>query len=831
MRPVIRHIQPLPVEEALPRLRHALHRSSGAVLQAPPGAGKTTHVPLALLEEPWLAGRRIVMLEPRRLAARAAARRMAALLDERPGETVGYRVRHESVVGRATRVVVVTEGVLTRMLQRDPALEGFGLVVFDEFHERSIHADLGLALTLHTQSLLREDLRILVMSATLDSAPVAALLGRAPVVTSEGRSHAVEVRYHPRRQGARLETQVAAAVREALLSEPGDVLVFLPGVGEIRRVAAMLQGAPADVLPLHGNLPPEQQDRAILPSPAGARKVVLATSIAETSLTIEGVRVVVDSGLSRVPRYSPRTGMTRLATVRVSTASAEQRAGRAGRVAPGVCYRLWSLQEHAALPERLAPEILEADLAPLALDLAAAGVRDPGELRWLDSPAPGAFAEARTLLALLGAIDQSGRLTRHGASMARLALHPRLSHMVMKAKDLGARETACEIAALLTERDLLRRGEGVPDADIRTRLDLLRGTVVRADVDRDALRRARAELAACRGVEPVSGIRTEPGADVGQLLALAYPDRVAQRRQGGGGRFLLRNGLGAFLDPQVLSGEDYLVACELDGKAPESRILLAAPIAMEEIRELFRDDIAVEESVGWDSGARAVTASRRERLGAIVLRKTQLARPDPFRVVEALLDGIRREGLQVLPWGEGARRIRERITFLRTLDPILPDVSDERLTETLEHWLGPRILGEDRLTDLERIDLSGALLDLLSWEQRAALERLAPTHLTVPSGSRVPVDYGDPQQPVLAVRLQELFGLSQTPTVGGGAVRVTLHLLSPAGRPVQVTRDLAGFWRTTYFDVRKDLKGRYPKHHWPDDPLAAEPTRRVRRTE
>ncbi len=831
MRPAIRHIQPLPIEEALPRLRDALHRSSGAVLQAPPGAGKTTHVPLALLQEPWLAGRRIVMLEPRRLAARAAARRMAALLDERPGETVGYRVRHASVVGPATRVVVVTEGVLTRMLQKDPALEGFGLVVFDEFHERSIHADLGLALTLHTQSILREDLRILVMSATLDGAPVAALLGGAPVVTSEGRSHVVEVRYHRRRQGARLETQVAATVREALLSEPGDVLVFLPGAGEIRRVAAMLQGAPADVLPLHGNLPPEQQDRAIFPSPAGARKVVLATSIAETSLTIEGVRVVVDSGLSRVPRYSPRTGMTRLATVRVSAASAEQRAGRAGRVAPGVCYRLWSLQEHAALPERLAPEILGADLAPLALDLAAAGIRDPGELVWLDSPAPGAFAEARTLLVLLGAIDRSGRLTRHGASMARLALHPRLSHMVMKAKDLGARETACEIAALLTERDLLRRGEGVPDADIRTRLDLLRGTVIRADVDRDALRRARAELAACRRAEREGGTRSGPGADVGLLLALAYPDRVARRRQGGAGRFLLRNGLGAFLDPQALSGEDYLVACELDGKAPESRILLAAPVAVEEIRELFRDDIAVEESVGWDSAARAVTASRRERLGAIVLRETQLARPDPFRVVEALLDGVRREGLQALPWNEGARRIRERLAFLRTLDPGIPDVSDEALTEALEHWLGPRILGEDRLADLERIDLAGALLDLLSWEQRASLERLAPTHLTVPSGSRVPIDYGDPHRPVLAVRLQELFGLSQTPTVGGGAVRVTLHLLSPAGRPVQVTRDLAGFWRTTYFDVRKDLKGRYPKHHWPDDPLAAEPTRRVRRTE
>jgi ATP-dependent helicase HrpB len=830
MRPVIHHIEPLPIEEALPRLRDALRLGSGAILQAPPGAGKTTRVPLALIEEAWLADRRIVMLEPRRLAARAAARRMATLLGERLGGTVGYRVRHESVVGPTTRVVVVTEGVLTRMLQRDPTLEQFGLVVFDEFHERSIHADLGLALTLHTQSLLREDLRILVMSATLDSEPVAALLGGAPVVTSQGLSHEVEVRHHPRREGVRLEAKVASTVREALASEPGDILVFLPGAGEIRRVAAMLRGVPADVLPLHGNLPAEQQDRAVLPSPAGARKVVLATSIAETSLTIEGIRVVVDSGLSRVPRYSPRTGMTRLATVRVSAASAEQRKGRAGRLAPGVCYRIWSLQEHAALPQRLAPEILEADLAPLALDLAVAGVLDPAELRWLDPPAPGAFAEARTLLALLGAVDRSGRLTRHGASMARLALHPRLSHMVMKAKELGARETACEIAALLTERDLLGRSVGVPDADIRTRLDLLRGTVVRADVDREALRRARAELAACRRAGPEDSGGGGSGADTGLLLALAYPDRVAQRRPGGGGRFLLRNGLGAFLDPQILSQEDYLVACELDGKVPESRILLAAALGVEEIRELFRGDITVEESVTWEPGARAVTARRRERLGAITLRETQVANPDRVRVAEALLEGVRSEGLEVLPWNEGARRLRERITFLQTLGSGFPDVSDRALTEALEQWLGPRILERSRLADLEGMDLSGALLDLLSHEQRAALDRLAPTHLTVPSGSRVPLDYGDPHQPVLAVRLQELFGLGDTPRVGAGAVPVTLHLLSPAGRPVQVTRDLAGFWRTTYFEVRKDLKGRYPKHHWPEAPLAAEPTRRVRRT-
>ena len=739
---------------------------------------------------------------------------------------MGYRVRHESAVSSETRIEVVTEGILTRMLQADPALEEFGLVVFDEFHERSIHADLGLALTLQSRAVLRDDLRILVMSATLEGRPVAALLGGAPLVTSQGRAHPVEVRHLPPRPGARLEPAVAAAVRQALQAETGDLLVFLPGAGEIRRVKELLRGVNAAVLPLYGNLSPDQQDRAILPSPAGERKVVLATSIAETSLTIEGVRVVVDAGLSRVPRFSPRTGMTRLVTVRVSRASAEQRRGRAGRLAPGVCYRLWSHQVDATLPERSSPEILQADLAALALDLAAAGVRDPGELRWLDPPPPASFSEARTLLAQLGALESSGRLTRLGAEMTRLALHPRLSHMVMRASELGDRGTACELAALLTEPDLLRRSEGVPEADIRTRLDLLRGTTVRQDVDREALRRARAEVAVCRRSR-VAG-KGQGGIGVGVLLGLAYPDRIAQRRPGQTGRYLLRNGLGASLDPQALSREDYLVIPELDGKAPESRILMAAPISVEEIRERFGSDIATEEIVGWDPSSRTVAARRRERLGAIVLRDSAIRNPDPGLVAGVLMEGVRKEGLHVLPWDDGARRTRERITFIRTLDAAWPDVSDSALTDTLEEWLGPHVGGLARLDDLARIDLSAALVDRLSWEQRRALERLAPTHVGVPSGSRIPVDYGEPAAPVLAVRLQELFGLTETPRVGGGAVPLTLHLLSPAGRPVQVTRDIAGFWRTTYFEVRKDLKGRYPKHHWPDDPLQAKPTSRVR---
>ena len=822
------HIAPLPIEQVLPALRAALGSGPSAVLQAPPGAGKTTRAPLALLEEPWLAGRRIVLLEPRRLAARAAARRMAVMLGERVGDTVGYRVRHESVVGSGTRIVVVTEGILARMLQADPALEEFGLVVFDEFHERSVHADLGLALTLHSRSVLRPDLRVLVMSATLEGGPVAALLGDAAVVTSEGRAHPVEVIYRPRRSETRLEPAVAGAVRHALEAEDGDVLVFLPGAGEIRRVEGLLRDVAADVIPLHGNLAPEQQDRAILPSRPGTRKVVLATSIAETSLTIEGVRVVVDAGLSRGPRYSPRTGMTRLATVRVSRASAEQRRGRAGRLSPGVCYRLWSPQEEAAMAARSTPEILEADLAPLALELAAAGVRDPGELRWLDSPPAAAFSEARSLLVQLGALDGSGGFTRHGAAMSRLALHPRLSHMVMRAIELGARDEACELAALLTERDLLRRSEGVADADIRIRIDLLRGTVTRQDVDREALRRARAEVAACRRGR--GGKRTAGAGEVGVgvLLAFAYPDRIALRRPGPAGRFLLRNGLGAFLEPQGLSREEYLVIPELDGKRPESRILVAAPLASDEIRQWFASDIVAEDVVEWYPATRTVAGRRRERLGAIVLREGPLPDPDPALVRTAMMDSVRKAGVDALPWDDSASRIRERITFIRTLNPGWPEVTGEALTASLEEWLGPRLVGIARWDDLARVDLGGALLDLIGWERRAHLDRLAPTHVVVPSGSRIQVDYSDPERPVLAVRLQEMFGLMETPRVGQGAVPLTLHLLSPAGRPVQVTRDLAGFWRTSYFDVRKDLKGRYPRHHWPDDPLRAEATKRIR---
>jgi ATP-dependent helicase HrpB len=809
------------------------------VLQAPPGAGKTTLVPLALLNEPWLAGQRIVMLEPRRLAARAAARRMAELLGERVGETVGYRVRLDSRVGARTRIEVVTEGILTRRLRDDPGLEGVGLVIFDEFHERSLQADLGLALTLETRAVLREDLRLLVMSATLEGGPIAALLGRAPVVTSEGRMHSVEVRYRPRRPEEPVEAATAGAVRDVLEAERGDVLVFLPGAGEIRRVEERLLGAPlpadVDVLPLHGTLSAEAQDAAIRPALEGRRKVVLATSIAETSLTIEGVRVVVDAGLARLPRFSPRSGMTRLETVRVSRAAAEQRAGRAGRLGPGICYRLWSAPEQAQLIPFAPPEIVDADLAPLALDLAAAGITDPATLRWLDLPPAPAYAQAQELLRELGSLDAAGRITAEGRAMAALAAHPRLAHMLLRAAALGEARLGAELAALIEERDVLRGDGGPPPADLALRLDLVRergrpqAYAHGATVDRDAVRRVR-ELADAWRRQLGAGARApaDSPVDPGLLLAFAYPDRIAQRRPGGS-RFLLRNGLGAaFGAGEPLAQSPWIVVAELDGRRPESRIFRAVALDGGDLLEHFGDQIERDDVLEWDGGARRVRARRRERLGALVLSDAPLAMPDVARAADVVIDAVRREGLELLPWTDVARQVRQRLAFLHQLDGSWPDVSDAALLAELEAWLLPALLQLRRPDDWDHLDLAEALRAQLDWRLRSALDRLAPSHVVVPTGSRIAVDYSDPAAPVLAVRLQELFGLADTPHIADGAVPLTLQLLSPARRPVQVTRDLAGFWARSYFDVRKDLRGRYPKHHWPDDPMQAEPTRRAK---
>jgi ATP-dependent helicase HrpB len=830
----------LPIEAVIADIRRALGRASGLVLQAPPGAGKTTRVPLALLAEDWLAGKRIVMLEPRRLAARAAATRMAALLGEAVGETVGYRIRFDSRVGPCTRIEVVTEGILTRMLQDDPSLPGIGLVIFDEFHERSLNADFGLALALDSQRGLCDDLKLLAMSATLDGGPVASLMGDVPVVNSEGRAHPVEIRFLSRPEPRRFAEQVAAAVVAALAENTGDVLVFLPGTAEIRRVEAVLADHPATagvvLAPLYGDLAQEAQERAIVPCSDGRRKVVLATAIAETSLTIEGVRVVVDGGQMRAPRFDPVSGMTRLVTLPVSRASADQRCGRAGRLGPGVCYRLWSEAEDRALLPYSSPEIMEADLAPLALDLAQWGVADAGVLAWLDPPPAAALASARELLRELGAVDASGRITAHGREMARLPLHPRLAHMALRAKPLGLAGLACDLAALIEERDVLRAERGCRDGDLRLRLDALRtGEGFAAHhgltVDRAALSRARRSAKEWRrrlGVrqdEPQGGTQ-----NAGLLVAFAYPDRIARRRPGAEPRYALANGSGAlFADHEPLAAEEWLALAALDGDRREARIFLAAPLTQADIEQHFAADIEAVECCEWDRRDEAVLARRRRMLWELVLADHKLADADPAQVAAAMAAGVRDMGLACLPWSDDLRTLRARVAFVRAVESEggWPDLGDQALLDGLEDWLAPHLAGITRRAHLARLDLAGVLRGMLSWDQRRRLDELAPTHVTVPSGSRVPVDY-DGETPVLAVRLQEMFGCADTPRIAAGRVPLLLHLLSPARRPAQVTADLASFWANSYKAVRADLRGQYPKHYWPDDPMQAEPTARAK---
>lgn len=827
----------LPIQHVLPELKEALAAGS-AVLAAPPGSGKTTIVPLALLAESWLTGRKILMLEPRRLAARAAARRMAALLGERIGETVGYQIRFDRQISGATRIEVLTEGILTRRLQSEPDLPGVGLIIFDEFHERSIHADLALALCLDLCQ-LKGDLRLLVMSATLDTAAVAGLLGEVPVVAGEGRSYPVEVDYLQRPAAGSIAETTAAGVRRVVAERPGDVLVFLPGAGEIREVRRLLAEEPVFrdtvLAPLFGDLSQGEQDRAILPDPLGRRRVILATAIAETSLTIEGIGCVVDGGWSRRPLFDPGNGLGRLVTVRVSKAAADQRAGRAGRLGPGCCLRLWTREEHHSLVPFHPPEIVTADLAQVVLELAMWGAGDPGELRWLDPPREGACRQARDLLQSLGALNDRGRVTASGRRLAALPVHPRLGHMLLKAKELGQGPLACDLAALLAERDPLR-GAGA-SAELRLRMSLLEQWRQKGD---DAVRRAGGDPAICRRIDREAQrfqelLRCGNGrrdlAASGDLLVYAYPDRIARRRGESRDRYQLAGGRGVALPPaDPLAASEFLVVAQLDAGRTEGRIFLAEPVELADLRQHHPDLFRGADEVFWDDVGRRVAAVRRRFLGRLVIEEKPLANPAAERIVEAMLAGVRRLGLDALPWDRESRQLQARVDCLRRHQPEIewPDLSDGRLLADLS-WLAPYLSGITRAEQLKQLELAAILTAQLSWEQQRRLERDAPPHAAVASGSNIRIDYRPGEPPVLAVRLQEMFGETATPAICGGRLPLLLHLLSPARRPIQVTADLASFWRNSYPEVKKELKGRYPKHFWPDDPLTAEAVRGVKR--
>ena len=810
----------LPIHEALPALKAALTARASAVLVAPPGAGKTTVVPLALMDEPWVKDGKILVLEPRRLAARAAAERMAATLGEKAGETVGYRVRMQSKVSAKTRVEVVTEGVFTRMILDDPSLDGVAAVLLDEFHERSLDADLGLAFALQSQAILRPELRLVVMSATLDAVPVARLMDEAPVIESQGRMFPIETRYLGRDPRAHLEEEVARAALKALAEEGGSLLVFLPGQGEIRRVERLLaeriRDPSVDLAPLYGALDFAEQARAIALAPAGRRKVVLATSIAETSLTIQGVRVVIDCGLSRVPRFDPSSGLIRLETVRVTRSAADQRRGRAGRTQPGVCYRLWDEAETRALVPFARPEILETDLSGLALDLARWGARDPSELAFLDPPPATAFREARALLERLQALDGEGALTAHGKTLAGLPLPPRLAHMLAKGAEAGAAERASLVAVVLTERGL-----GGQDVDLRHRVDSLA---------RDRSPRARdAKALAERWARSAGGRKTGAAeVDDALLLAEAFPERIAKAR-GKPGEYLLASGRGVFLEPtDALAREPWLAVGELGGGAARDRILLAAPLDEALLRAEFAERIVNEEVIETETGGR-LRAKRRLRLGALVIEERLMDQLPEGAMAKALLGQVRQKGLSALPWNAAAESLRARTGFLRGLEPdAWPDLSDDALLDAAEDWLLPLLDGRSSLKAVDAGVLTAALEAMVGWEAMRKLEREAPERWATPAGSRHAIDYAAEGGPRLETRVQELYGLAVHPTLGSGRVPLTLALTSPAHRPIQVTKDLPGFWKGSWKDVRTEMKGRYPRHVWPEDPAAAPPTTRAK---
>lgn len=809
----------LPIHAVLPDLLATLAARSSAVLVAPPGAGKTTAVAPALLDQSWCAGE-ILLLSPRRLAARAAAERMAALAGEPVGRTIGYATRLDTKRSAATRILVLTEGIFRNRIQADPELAGVSAVLFDEVHERSLDSDFGLALALDAQAALRPDLRLVAMSATLDGTRFAALMDDAPLIESEGRSFPLELRHIGRKAEARIEDEMATAIRRALAENDGGVLAFLPGVAEIERTAERLAGLPANVAlhRLHGTLDPAEQRIAIAPAPAGVRKVVLATSIAETSLTLDGIRIVVDSGLARRPRYDRAAGVTRLSTERVSQAAATQRAGRAGRQAPGVAYRLWEESATAGLPRFDPPEILEADLSALLIDCAIWGVTDPTTLRWIDPPPAAAIAEARTRLTTLGAIDGDGRPTPHGHAIATLPLPPRLAHMLVEAATRGWTDTAAEVAVLLSERGL-----GGNDADLETRLRRWRT---------ERGKRAEAARGLARRWKTMVGKSAAQGNDsgIGACVALAFPDRVARRRDASGENWIAVGGRGFRLDPaSPLARNEWLAVAETQGSAAGARILSAAPIDQPTVEALFADRIALVRDVRFDPATGGVVARRERRLGSVRLGGGPDDAPDADAIAAALLEGVRRGGIALLPWSEGAIALRQRAAFAHGHDSSIPDLTDETLLATLDDWLPACLARKRRLDTVDPGALSGALDSLLGWEGGRAIDRLAPPRLASPAGSSHAIDYAAEGGPAVELRPQALFGLTRHPMLADGRVPLVLRLTSPAGRPIQTTRDLPGFWSGSWSAVAKEMRGRYPRHPWPDDPAAADPTLRTKK--